>query len=70
MHRDIKPANIWLETMPDEGSDAASKVGSVKILDFGLARTVADQDQLTQTGAVDRHPRLHGSGAGPRRGGR
>ena len=42
IHRDIKPANIWLE----------GKQAQVKILDFGLARTVTDQTHLTQTGAI------------------
>ena len=42
VHRDIKPANIWLER---EG-------GRVKILDFGLARAVADDSHLTLTGVI------------------
>ena len=42
IHRDIKPANIWLE-----GSR-----GRVKILDFGLARPVTDDVQLTASGAL------------------
>jgi WD40 repeat protein/serine/threonine protein kinase len=42
IHRDIKPANIWLE----EGT------GRVKILDFGLARAVAEHTHLTQTGMI------------------
>jgi serine/threonine protein kinase len=42
VHRDIKPANVWLE----------GKKARVKILDFGLARSMADQSHLTRTGAV------------------
>ena len=42
IHRDIKPANIWLE----------GKKARVKILDFGLARATAEQQHLTQSGAI------------------
>jgi eukaryotic-like serine/threonine-protein kinase len=42
IHRDIKPANLWLEAAKQR----------VKILDFGLARAVADPSQLTMSGAV------------------
>jgi serine/threonine protein kinase/WD40 repeat protein len=42
VHRDIKPANLWLEWPRDR----------VKILDFGLARAVTDDAQLTQQGAI------------------
>jgi len=42
IHRDIKPANVWLE----------GKKGRVKILDFGLARAVGQENQLTQQRAI------------------
>jgi serine/threonine protein kinase/class 3 adenylate cyclase len=42
VHRDIKPSNIWLEA---EG-------GRVKILDFGLARAVGPEANLTVSGMV------------------
>jgi formylglycine-generating enzyme required for sulfatase activity len=41
VHRDIKPANVWLE---EPGAH-------VKLLDFGLSRTVGDES-LTQVGEV------------------
>jgi serine/threonine protein kinase/endo-alpha-1,4-polygalactosaminidase (GH114 family) len=47
IHRDIKPANIWLE-------QSGSSPGKVKVLDFGLARPLAqgDDPSLTRFGAV------------------
>ncbi|HEV3261077.1 MAG TPA: protein kinase [Gemmataceae bacterium] len=43
IHRDIKPANLWLT--PEQG-------GRVKILDFGLARALADDAHITQSGVI------------------
>jgi hypothetical protein len=43
VHRDVKPANLWIE--PEHG-------GRIRILDFGLARTVADEVHLTQSGMI------------------
>ncbi|MGE3807223.1 MAG: protein kinase [Gemmataceae bacterium] len=42
IHRDIKPGNIWLD----------EKTGQAKLLDFGLARNVKDDTQLTTPGTV------------------
>jgi len=41
IHRDIKPANIML-----------TPSGQVKLMDFGIARSLAEEKQLTQTGAA------------------
>jgi hypothetical protein len=51
IHRDIKPGNVWLESR--KGEPGASALGGrVRVLDFGLARAAADDQHLTQTGAV------------------
>jgi serine/threonine protein kinase len=42
VHRDIKPANLWLEA-PN---------ARVKVLDFGLAKPVGADTELTKSGAV------------------
>ena len=46
IHRDIKPANVWLESRSSKGAPR------VKILDFGLARSTADNTGLTQMGTI------------------
>ena len=43
VHRDIKPANIFLES---------GEPTRVKILDFGLARAVVENGELTQPGVI------------------
>jgi hypothetical protein len=43
VHRDIKPANVWIE--PTGG-------GNVKLLDFGLARLMQGEQDLTHSGMV------------------
>jgi len=42
VHRDIKPANLWLE----------APHGRVKVLDFGLAKPIGSDSELTKSGAV------------------
>lgn len=46
VHRDIKPANIMVSPGGPGGAD-----GTVKLMDFGIARMKADR-QLTQTGST------------------
>jgi tRNA A-37 threonylcarbamoyl transferase component Bud32 len=56
IHRDVKPSNLWLENRaaepaPDETARALMPV-RVKLLDFGLARAVNDNSNLTRVGAI------------------
>jgi serine/threonine protein kinase len=53
IHRDIKPSNLWLEVKPHDDPLAPSSVSfRVKILDFGLARSVTSDSSLTRSGTI------------------
>jgi serine/threonine protein kinase len=45
VHRDVKPANIFVCRVADE-------LDIVKVLDFGLVRTISDEEQLAGEGSV------------------
>ena len=47
VHRDIKPANLWLERNRETG-----EFKRVKVLDFGLAKEVAKDSNLTAAGMI------------------
>ena len=49
-------------------TSCVARDGTVKVLDFGIAAILrTDVTKLTATGSPDRHPPVHGAGAGPRR---
>jgi serine/threonine protein kinase len=50
IHRDIKPSNLWLHERPGEPGKAPRF--QAKVLDFGLARSVGTEGQLTQLGDI------------------
>ena len=50
VHRDIKPSNLWLHERPG-GPGERTRV-QAKVLDFGLARLMASEGQLTRTGDI------------------
>jgi tRNA A-37 threonylcarbamoyl transferase component Bud32/Leucine-rich repeat (LRR) protein len=52
VHRDVKPGNIWIEGDP-AAPEIYRQVRRCKILDFGLARSIATDDaHVTDTGVI------------------
>jgi serine/threonine protein kinase len=51
IHRDVKPGNIWLERKDAHPAGGPSSF-RVKLLDFGLARPVDEDVQITNLGIV------------------
>lgn len=54
IHRDIKPANIWLEsrTASHATTESSPVSARAKLLDFGLARLIDQDSQLTSEGMI------------------
>jgi serine/threonine-protein kinase len=50
VHRDVKPENVLIST--DGSAGSAGSGGTVKVVDFGLARAVAAPSTSTQAGVV------------------
>jgi urea transport system substrate-binding protein len=47
VHRDVKPANLWLES-----PRPAEELRTVKLLDFGIARAIERDMQVTRDGEI------------------
>jgi WD40 repeat protein len=54
LHRDLKPANILLQSKSESGADVGLRITDLEpyVTDFGLAKRVEGDSQLTQSGAV------------------
>ncbi len=52
LHRDMKPGNVLFDSHAAIVSDLASAPAAARIVDFGLAKLVDRQQDLTQTGAL------------------
>ncbi len=51
IHRDIKPGNLWVEE-PSAEDTIAGKLGRIKILDFGLARGIEDDSNVSGSNLI------------------
>ncbi len=52
IHRDIKPANVFLVHRSGRAAKSHGALPQVKLLDFGLARPLAEDVRLTQSGMI------------------
>ncbi|MCZ2344093.1 MAG: SUMF1/EgtB/PvdO family nonheme iron enzyme [Bacteroidales bacterium] len=53
IHRDVKPANVWIEAQANTSAKGGFTPARCKLLDFGLARAIASEEQIALTGAGD-----------------